>query len=393
MKSFLAALTIFLASVSQGDVPDEVLEWRTIDVMGYPGNDIILDCIRTADRTAFHAVVLNGDYSSRWRWYLVSFNRYGTETSRKLIAEDHDTLTDWLKPAFTNQGMLLLARGSRYGSGPASLTFIDPALPDTVAIVDLSRCFPRYLQIDVTSVVPLEEDGAFLVAGEGWFQEDSPVLFVAGVKQDGTVIWHNELYGHNDFILEATTVHSLDDGTIMLSFEEDGFPTGIPLYRLDSSGNEMWQTFIELNCEFTARCNDLLEMRNGDVLVAGCCDDIFSGGFRGILESFDPSLSSMWERADWYGDHTSFTSAQYTEEGEILVAGWTAEEGFLLYETEEMDVLLAFVTEDGSGIESYSVQESGDQVPKHVFTGGIGEYFVVGETDGDVFLGKVLIER
>ena len=398
MRYYLWTLALLAFSSVPADIPDGVLKWRSMDVFEFPGNDIVMDCARTADRSGFHAVVFNGDCPQRWSWYLVTFNRYGRETARTLLLENLGSLSSWAVPGFTDTGKLVLAYGSLSESGPVSLIVIDPSTPDTVNLIDVSQCFPLYSHVEITSVVSLE-GGTILLAGVGLNGDNLTMLFTAELSTDGTLLWQNELFGYEFFTVENTTVTVLRDGTIMLSYEEDGFPGGIPVYRLDSTGHEMWQSFIHMDCEFTARCCDFLEMTDGDILCAGYYDDLYSGNFRGLLISMDPALSTVWTRTDWYLEHSSFEAAQFTEEMEVLVSGWAAERGQLLYERTDMDVLLAFVRDDGSGITGYTIEDPGNQQPEFVFSGGIGEYFIVGEStsqgrdESDVFIGRVIIER
>ena len=394
MKSGSLIFVFLAVVISFADIPDIVLEWQSIKVIEWPGDDIVLGCVEAGDHWGYYAVVFNTT-AGQWSWSLIALNKYGTETGRTVLFSSSGNLSNWVTPLFIDGQTLVAAWGARLESGPATLRIFDLSTTGQ-NFADVPLRFSGYSDVLITSIESLENKH-LLLAGTGLDSLGRTMLFTAEADLTGTVLWQTELFGHSDFVVESTELEMLYDGSFMLSYEEDGFPSGIQIFRLDSHGNEMWEAFIDVECEFTAKVGDFLELNGGDILVAGTFDQFGQMAFRGVLACYDPALSEIWSGEVLYDDHTFLATADYTEGGDILCAGWTASEGFSPFEVDAVNVLLLFVDPENGELLSYTIEEEGSQTPAFIYSSGIGEYCVIGEqipedgNESDVFFGRVLI--
>jgi len=397
MNKSTAVLFLTLVCNAYGDLPMGSLSWRSFDVVDCPGSDHVLLSTRDASLAGFHSVVFNSRGNS-WSWSLLSMDRYGKVTGKTILLSDTGELAHWFTPCFTEGGNLVAVFGSRLGPGPAFFTTLNCADTQERTEVELGGPFKSYDEVLLTSLEELDS-GGFLVSGAGYGETSGMAFFTGEITEDGTAVWLRELPRYSSLQLEDTSMEVLRDGSFMISFEEDAFPSGISIARLDPDGQEAWEAFIDLQCEFTAVVNDFLQLNNGSILGAGTYDQLGTLQLRGVLALFDPSLEEIWERSVHYGDFTEITSLQYTQDNEILCTGWYGLSAQGAFTAEGMNILLAFLDPRDGSLSAFEVFEQGNQIPCAVFEGGFGEYFVIGghtpvnETESDVFFGRVLLER
>ncbi len=391
--SILLVVLLLSISIVFADMPDCVLQWQSLKVIEQPGDDAVVECTALGDNSGYSAVVFNAT-SLDWTWSLLSLNRYGTETGRMILFTCRDVLEKWVTPVFTDDNTLAVFHGSRLEKSPATMRVYQIADEE---YTDYPLDFAGYSSAVINSAVQLES-GSLLLSGTGNDSDDRTMLFTAETDILGNIAWQSELpVGYFGFTVESTELEVLYDGSFLLSYEEDGFPGGMPLYRLGSEGQEMWEDFIDLNCEFTAASAGFLELSGGNILMAGSFDELGQMSYRGILQCYDPSLFELWSEEILYDDHTFLTSVDYTEGGDILCAGWTAADGFSPFETVDICPLLVFIYPDSGELVSYSVEDEADQTAEFIFSGGIGEYFIIGENipengyQSDVFFGRIVV--
>lgn len=396
---FRLSLMVLLWSAVAGncDIPERTASWNSFRIISSPGDDHIIDCTRESDYSTFHSIVINSS-ENNWNWSLLSLDRYGNQINRTVLLTDTGSLEHWFTSCFVNGNTLVAVYGSRLGPGRATLVVVDCSSPEEFSEVQLSGPLEVYQEIAVTSISHVENN-SFLIAGAGYSESSGNNFFTAEVRSDGTIERVTELPQFMNLQLEDTSIQLLSDRSFLLSFQEDAFTSGIDVARFDSEGEEMWKAFIGLESEFTAVINDFLELENGDILCAGVFDQMGQMALRGQLVLFDPSLSEIWRRTDWYSDQTEFQSIQLTENGDILCAGWTAVNDQMPFTVTGMNVLIAFVDPEGGGLEGISIEEDGNQRPGCVFEGGIGEYFVIGDhtpetgDESNIFFGRISLNR
>lgn len=392
MKKVLTLLIMISAS-AVSDTPDDEVQWRSFKEVPWPGDDHPLECIITGDLQGFRVVVFNWSEMS-WSWSLVDLDLYGNETGRRLLESDEGVLEHWLECSFFNNGFAALI-GSRLGPGPVTLMTLPPgdeAVLTETAVTGLEE----YPEVAVTSMETLE-DGSFLIAGTGIDDSGGRDCFTGRLDESGVITGLRTLPARAELQLEDTSMEVLEDGTFLLSFEEDAFMGGVAVARLDADGTEMWNTYLETGSEFTSVINGFLELDNGDMICAGAFDQLGTLKLRGLLARFDPALSVAWQSAHLYRDQTCFTGLFQDGDGRIISHGWTADGSRERFAAEDIDVLLAETDPQGEWIFGVSIPMEGDQIPAAVFERGIGEYYVIGENrpdgggDADLFLGRVVI--
>ncbi len=386
-------MLVLICTTASADIPDHILEWQSLKVIEQPGDDAVVECTALRDGSGYSAVVLNVS-GLGWRWSLLSLNRYGTETGRMILFTCRDVLEKWVTPVFTDDNTLAVFHGSRLEKSPATMRIYH--IPSE-EFTDYPLDFTSYDSVVINSAIQLVS-GSLLVSGTGKDSDDETMLFTAGVDIEGNILWQSELpIGYNGFTVECVKLEELYDGSFMLTYEEDGFPGGLPVYRLGAEGQEMWEDFIDVQSEFIATPTGFLELPGGYILMAGSFDELGQMAFRGILQVYDPSLFELGSQEVLYDDHTFLTSLDYTEDGEVLCAGWTASSGYSPFEIEDVCPLMIFIDPDTGDILSYSIEDESDQTPAFIFNVGIGEYLIIGEeiqenqNDSDLFFGRVIV--
>ena len=392
MRSSIVVAVFLSISVGFADIPDHILEWQSLKVIEQPGDDAVVECAALSDGSGYRAVVFN-TYGLEWTWSLLSLNRYGMETGRMILFTCTDVLDKWVTPVFTDNNILAVFHGSRLEKSPATMRIYN--IPDE-EYTDFPLDISGYSSVVIYSAVQIES-GSLILCGTGTDPEERTMLFTAETDMNGNVAWQSGLPTVYLDTVESAELEVLYDGSFLLSYEEDGFPGGIPFYRLGPEGQEMWEDFIDLNCEFTATPAGFLELSGGNILLAGSFDELGQMAYRGILQCYDPSLFELWSEEILYDDHTFLSSVNYTEGGDILCAGWSAGDGIFPFKTADVCPLLIFIDPDSGEYVSYSILDEADQTADFVFSGGIGEYFIIGEhipenrNQSDVFFGRIVV--
>jgi hypothetical protein len=385
-------LVLLMGAAAMSGVPEGEVRWRSFEEVPWPGDDHPVECTVTYDLQGFRVVVFNWSENS-WSWSLVDLDLYGNETGRRLLEGDEGVLEHWVECCFRNDELAAL-KGSRLGPGPVTLMILPPG--EEAGLVEIPVTgLEGYPEVAVTSMEALA-DGSFIIAGTGMDASGDRSCFTGRLDDRGVVTGLRTLPARAELQLEDTSMEVLEDGTFLLSFEEDAFMGGIAVARLDAHGTEMWSAYLETGSEFTSVINGFLQLENGDIICAGAFDEPGTLKLRGLLARFDPALSVAWQSARHYRDQTCFTGLLQDGEGRIICHGWTAEGSRDRFAAENIDVLLAEADPHGEWIFGVTVPMEGDQIPAAVFERGIGEYYVIGEhrPDGggnaDLFLGRVV---
>lgn len=381
----------FIAVFTTASAP-EALTWTRSRVTVQPGSEHIAACTRSGDLSSYSVVVLN-EGEDRWTWSLLSLDRYGAETGSTLVLSDSGVMEHWVTPCFLPGYRLALALGSRLLPGEAELLIMETGsqeVPDPVQITG----FPEeYGGIVITSMEYLGDEELMIAGaatGGGGF------LFTGGLGLDGGVSWFAEVPGFRGRDIENTKLELLYDGSFMLGVELEGFQSCIDILRLDSRGNELWRACPDLEAEFVIQVEDFLELPSGNILCAVTSDIRGSFRLQGHLFLFDPALNELWNVPHRYNQNTSLTSLEPTEDGGVIIAGWTGPRGERPFEMEGVNAFLAPMDPSGD-MSVYIVSGEGSQIPVGVFPGGFNEYFVLGEHTprgeecSDIFWGQVYL--
>lgn len=380
-----------IAVIITASSPD-VLTWTRSRVTARPGSDHIAACARSGDLSSYSVVVLN-EVEDRWTWSLLTLDRYGAETGSTLILSDNGSMEHWVTPCFLPGSRLALALGSRLLPGAGELLIMDTGSQEVPATVEITGFPEEYGGIVITSMESLDGEGMMITGaatGGGGF------LFTGGLGLDGGVSWCAEVPGFRGRDIEDTTLEVLYDGSFMLGVDLEGFQSCIDILRLDSRGNELWRACPDLEAEFVIKVEDFLELPSGKVLCAVTSDIRGSFRLQGHLFLFDPALNELWNAPHRYRHNTSLTSLEPTEDGGVLIAGWTGSRGERPFEMEGVNAFLAPMDPSGD-MRVYIISGEGSQIPVGVFPGGFDEYFVLGEhtpegeEGSDIFWGQVHI--
>jgi len=144
-------------------------------------------------------------------------------------------------------------------------------------------------------------------------------------------------------------------------------------------------------CSMDENSELFLPLENGNILFAG--SEYQNEQIVGVTSLLDTLGNPLWKRADWYNDHTLFSSAIQTQDSSFLVGGWTGEE--ISLGVIETNALLALVSAAGNQITATELLANGDQrVEKILITDSehvvvIGTVIQPGRNCSDIFFWKI----
>ena len=119
-----------------------------------------------------------------------------------------------------------------------------------------------------------------------WSPDDGNSLCVIKLGHDGTIQWETPLVENYEEQFIRTTLGILSDGGCILSYSLDCFPSSsIPICRLGSDGQILWQQSLQVDCEFVAGISDFLELDGGNIICAGTVDEMGQMAYRGLIRS------------------------------------------------------------------------------------------------------------
>ncbi len=395
---FLLLLALISIYPVLGDIPDNVIDSGVYEVMEHIGDDNLIDVtFSEADSvTSCFGYTVSGDNTDFW---VLTIDYFGVPVDRQELYVLQDNPIEWISAVFLEPGLLLIIEGGYSpGSFPDCFT-IDLMNPDssrhTVLPVEISPD-------EILSLTSLEKcsEGSLLAAGTRWSQEDGHAMFVIKLGYDGTILWETPLVENSEEQFIRASLEIMSDGGCMLSYNEDCFPSSfIPICRLGSDGQILWQMSLQVNCEFVAGISGFLELDDGNIICTGTVDDMRQMAYRGLTVCLDPQGEELWRRIDWYLDHTLFRSVSITPENGIIIAGWIGEEGNFPLEVVGSDILLAIMENDGSRISCTELYAEGDQMTHSVFLTESGQIIVTGtevqpgKGESDVFFWKIGFEE
>jgi hypothetical protein len=399
MKIRFAALLLLASGIVSGDIPDCTLQWDCLTVIEKQGDDVICDCIMSDDCSCFKLVFSSLTEEGRELW-LLELDSTGEIMSRTELFSGHIDHAEWVLPRFIDESTMAIAYGYWSKICNAEFQIVNLSSPDEVKNINLSNLFPDDVLVRITSIEPSSTD-LIIIVGSSLSSEHISSLFVAAMDLNGGIVWQTELFESRDFVLDRSVLNLLCDGGCVLMYEEDCFPSqGILIYRLDAGGREVWESLIELDCEYAADFNNFTELDNGNILCSGGFDKAGGRfGYQGILVCLDSSGEELWRREGWYQDHTSFVSAEPVPGGSFMLTGWTGVVGDYEFEIIDMDVLIAKLDAASESITGFLIEEPGDQKPYFACAISEEEFIITGEhtpdgsDESDIFFGRVLISH
>lgn len=193
--------------------------------------------------------------------------------------------------------------------------------------------------------------------------------------------------------------HPGNDHPVEVNFSETDSITSCLGYTIHSDRTDFWlleidysgtplnrRTLSSLNNYCSDKINEvLLDLDNGNSLSA--TSQYQNEQTSGLTILLNRQGEELWRRNDWYNDHTAFSCAIQTPDGNFLLAGWTGEEtapGIV-----ETNILLVVLSSDGDQIVGTELLANGNQKACCVSVTNSKQVIVVGENDADIFFWKI----
>ncbi len=383
---FLILFTVIMGYPAHGDLPENVVDSGSYEVIQSAGDDHIVDAFYSEDDSityCFGYSILEDDPA----FWVLSVDH--TEILRQDLRIQQENPPDWTVGTFSGPGQLLIIDG-----------VYSPGLPPEFHMIDLidpenNRHYALPVDIDTEETLIIlslikSSDGGYLAAGTRRFPVDHHSLFVMKLMSDGTILWETQVMNDDIRFIETVLGMTGDGGCVLSCSQDFSFPSSIPVYRLGNDGRILWQNTIEIDDEFTGEFFDFLELTDGRIICTGFVD-LLQMALRGFSVSLSPGGEELWRRIDWYNDHTLFVSASISREDYYIISGWTAEEGNRSFEIGNTNILFAVMKNDGSSITGTELLIEKNQRPHSSFLTGSGQIIVIGietrseELETDVF--------
>ncbi len=395
---FLFVIALVSIHPVRGDMPDNVLDSGVYEVLEHIGDDYLIDVTYSENDsvTSCFGYTVSDESTKFW---ILSLNHSGIPVDRKALDILHDGPTDWISGVFSEPGLLFIINGEcTPGILPEYLT---------IGLMDPRNSSHTLLPVEVDpdeilTILALEKysDEYLLAVATRWSPDDDNTLSVIKLAHDGTILWETPIAEKFEEQFIRADSRIMSDGGCVLSYSLDCFPSSsIPICRLGSDGQILWQQSLHVGCEFVAGISDFRELDNGNIICTGTVDEMGQMAYRGLTVCLDSGGSELWRRIDWYLDHTLFRCAGITPQGDLLISGWTGEEGNYPLEVVNSDVLLVIMNNDGSRIIGTELPVEGDQMTNSVFITESGQVIVTGtgvqsgDEESDVFFLKIDFEE
>ncbi len=230
-------------------MPDNVLESGIYAVLEHIGDDNLIDVTYSESDsvTSCFGYTVSDESTKFW---ILSLNHSGIPVDRQMLNILHDDPADWISGAFSEPDLLFIINGE---CTPGTL-------PEFLAIglLDPRKSSHTLLPVEVDpdeilTILALERcsDEQLLAVGTRWSPDDDNTLSVIGLGHDGTILWETPTAERFEEQFIRASLGILSDGGCILSYSLDCLPSSsIPICRLGSDGQILWQQSLHVDCEF-----------------------------------------------------------------------------------------------------------------------------------------------
>lgn len=223
-------------------------------------------------------------------------------------------------------------------------------------------------------------DGGFLIAGYTFSQgEGKADILLMKTDNNGNQLWAKTFGGSRTEY--TNSVYECTDGSIILAGFTNSIGAGnedVLIIKTDASGNKLWEKYY--GGAGSEQGNKIIEMSNGNYLVAGFTDSFGSGEDDAYLLCLDSSGDTLWTKTSG-NQNSQFAKDIYpTENGKFLVVGSTGY--FTAQGWGNRDVYLLEYDSSGNCSLSKSYGESSYQNwGNSICALGDGSYIIAGDAD------------
>jgi len=238
---------------------------------------------------------------------------------------------------------------------------------------------------DRVEAVAIAENGDIIIAGRTYsFGAGNYDFWVLRLDENGNIKWQKAYGGSSYENLHAVTV--APNGDIVVVGRAESFGAGgddFWVLRLDENGNIKWQKAYGGSSTDIAEAVAIAD--NGDIIVAGWTNSFGAGDYDVWVLRLDENGNVKWQKAYGGSDSDGAIDVTIADNGDIIVAGWTYSFGvegtddiwiLRLDENGNIKWQKAYGGNNSDGAEAVVVTENGD-----IIVAGWTNSFGVGDYD------------
>jgi hypothetical protein len=182
------------------------------------------------------------------------------------------------------------------------------------------------------SIAP-SADGGYVIAGESGSYGGFLSTMIVKLDEFGNVVWQKAYTGNSDSIFVPRAMTTTNDGGYLVAGLAGIYPSYLHdawVLKIDGSGNVAWQkSYGGVNKEMA---NAIVRLGNGSYALVGQTESFGNGSADGWILNLDGSGNILWQKTYGLGNYENTYSAVVTNDGHLLVGGFTGSFGVQGYD-------------------------------------------------------------